>query len=75
MGSYRDFCSRATKRGFRIMDPAIDVFGETAIATYSYEISYELDGEGFDETGRDVFVFVREGSWWAVWRTLIPAAV
>jgi ketosteroid isomerase-like protein len=58
MGSYRDFCSRATMRGFRIMDPAIDVFGETAIATYSYEISYELDGEGFDETGRDVFVFV-----------------
>jgi len=75
IGSYRDFCSRATVRGFRIVDPAIDVFGETAIATYSYEISYRLDGEGFDETGRDVFVLVREGSrWWAVWRTLIPGA-
>ena len=51
----------------------IDVWGNTAVATYRYEIAYEMGGQLYQEMGQDLFVFVRDGGRWrAVWRTLIP---
>jgi uncharacterized protein (TIGR02246 family) len=70
--SYEEFCKQANILSLKLDNPGIDVFGDTAIATYSYEISYEMGGERFNDTGRDLFIFVREhGSWQAVWRTMI----
>lgn len=43
--SYKDFCSQATVHDFKEMDPRIYVYGNTAIATYSYKITYEMNGE------------------------------
>ena len=72
VASYQDFRKQATIRDFKITNPGIDVFGNTAIATYSYEIQYEMGGERFNDTGRDIFVLVRENDrWQAVWRTMI----
>jgi uncharacterized protein (TIGR02246 family) len=72
VASYEEFRKQAAILDFKISHPGIDVFGETAIATYSYEIAYEMGGERFNDTGRDVFIFVREnGRWLAVWRTMI----
>jgi uncharacterized protein (TIGR02246 family) len=72
VASYEDFCKQAAILDFKISDPGIDVFNNTAIATYSYEIEYEMGGERFKDTGRDIFVFVRENDrWQAVWRTMI----
>lgn len=72
VASYEDFCRQAEIRDFKINNPGIHVFGNTAIATYSYEIAYEMGGERFNDTGRDIFVFVRENDRWrAVWRTMI----
>jgi uncharacterized protein (TIGR02246 family) len=72
VASYRDFCKQATILDLKISNPGIDVFVNTAIATYSYEIQYEMGGERFNDTGRDIFVFVRENDrWQAVWRTMI----
>jgi uncharacterized protein (TIGR02246 family) len=71
--SYEDFCTRATVHDFKEMDLRIDVYDDTAIATYSYEITYEMNGKTFHETGRDVFVLVRErNKWWTVWRLPLP---
>ncbi len=70
--SYEDFCGQAVIHDFREFEPAIDVCGNTAIATYRWEIRYEMNGESFNETGRDLFVFVREdGRWQAIWRAMI----
>jgi uncharacterized protein (TIGR02246 family) len=70
--SYEDFCEQANILDLKLNNPLIDVFDNTAIATYSYEITYEMGGERFNDTGRDVFVFVREnGRWQAAWRTMI----
>jgi ketosteroid isomerase-like protein len=56
-------------------DATIDVFGDTAIATYRFEIAYEMNGKTFSESGRDVFIFVRaEEGWQAVWRTVVHMA-
>jgi uncharacterized protein (TIGR02246 family) len=72
VASYEDFRKQAEILDFKISNPGIDVFGDTAITTYSYEIAYEMGGERFNDTGRDVFIFVREnGRWLAVWRTMI----
>lgn len=72
VASYQDFREQAAILDFKVSNPGIDVFGDTAIATYSYEIAYEMGGERFNDTGRDVFIFVREnGRWLAVWRTMI----
>jgi uncharacterized protein (TIGR02246 family) len=72
VASYEDFRKQAAILDFKISSPGIDVFADTAIATYSYEIVYEMGGERFNDTGRDVFIFVREnGRWQAVWRTMI----
>lgn len=73
--SYKDFCNQASIHDFHEEDAAIDIFGDTAIATYSFEITYEMNGKTFNESGRDVFIFVREeGRWQAVWRTIVPIA-
>lgn len=72
VASYADFCSQADIQGFKVGEPSIDVFGDTAIASYSYEIAYEMGGERFNDRGRDLFVFLRSaGRWKAVWRTMI----
>lgn len=72
IASYVDFCSQAKVNDFKLGKTSIDVFGHTAVATYSYEISYEMGGERFTDSGRDLFVFIRENDrWQAVWRTMI----
>ena len=72
IASYVDFCTQAKVNDFKMGETSIDVFGKTAVATYSYEISYEMGGEQFKDTGRDLFLFIRENDrWQAVWRTMI----
>lgn len=72
VAGYVDFCSQAIIRDLKLGEPSIDVFGDAAVATYAYEISYEMGGEAFKDTGRDLFIFRREkDKWQAVWRTMI----
>lgn len=72
VASYVDFCTQAQVNELKLGETSIDVFGDTAVATYSYEIIYEMGGETFKDTGRDLFVFIRENDrWQAVWRTMI----
>jgi uncharacterized protein (TIGR02246 family) len=72
VASYEGFCKQAAMLDLKIGEAVIDVFNDTAIASYSWEIAYEMGGEHFNDTGRDIFLFVREdGKWLAVWRTMI----
>ena len=73
--SYREFVQSATVQRYHESSPDIDIVGDTAVATYRFEIVYTIDTTDFQEAGRDVFVFARSaGTWLAVWRTVIPAA-
>jgi uncharacterized protein (TIGR02246 family) len=72
VASYEDFCSQASILDLKLAEPMIDVFGDTAVAAYAFEISYEMGGERFKDSGRDLFVFIRQDDrWQAVWRTMI----
>jgi len=72
--SYRQFAATATIVEYREGEPMVETFGDTAVVTYSFRIVYEMKGEQYDETGRDLFVLVRsEGVWQAAWRTMLSA--
>ncbi|UCC72218.1 MAG: nuclear transport factor 2 family protein [Gemmatimonadota bacterium] len=74
VASYRDFTAQAAVHEYQEEDPTIDVWGDTAVASYMFRIDYEIGGERYKESGFDLFVFLREGgNWRAVWRTLLPA--
>jgi ketosteroid isomerase-like protein len=71
--SYRDFLNSATVRDYREAEPAIDVWGDTAVTTCRWEMAWETNGQSHREAGHELFVFTRAaGRWLAVWRTLIP---
>ncbi len=46
------------------IDPQIQIFNNTAIVTYYYDMSYEMDDQIVETGGRDMFVFVKEKDKW-----------
>lgn len=47
--------------------PHIQVFDQTAVVTYLYEMKCERDGEQFCPSGRDLMVLVKDHErWWLV---------
>lgn len=75
IASYREFALEARVLHFEELSPAVEVFGDTAVATYDFAITYEIGGTYTTERGREIFVLTREdGRWLAVWRTQLPPA-
>jgi len=71
--SYKEFVDQATIQDYQEAEIVVDVWEDTAVASYHFEIDYKMSGTEYHDTGHDLFVFVREGEQWrAVWRTLIP---
>ena len=70
--SYREFMDRVTLTEYREEEPAIDVWGDTAVVTYRWEMAWLAGTVPNREAGHDVFVFRRDpgGPWQAVWRTM-----
>jgi hypothetical protein len=71
--SYSDFTKQVTLKKYSESEPEIHIWGNTAIASYKYDVAWEMNGKSFDESGKDLFVFTYEnGKWLAVWRKLVP---
>jgi hypothetical protein len=77
VASYRDFMDRATLVRYRSDAPQVDVWGDTAVATFGWDMVWETDGTPHHESGHDVFVCRRDAAapdgWVALWRTVTPA--
>jgi uncharacterized protein (TIGR02246 family) len=72
VASYREFMERATITEYREEPPAVDVWGDTAVATYRWTMAWLSGGVPNRGTGHDVLVLRRaDGAWRAVWRTLV----
>lgn len=72
VASYAEFRREARIQRFTPGDAEIDVFGDTAVATYRYEIVYELQQQKFDELAGELLVLLRSGDGWRiVWRTML----
>lgn len=72
--SYREFMGTAAVSDYQEDLPTIDVWGNTAFASYHWEMTWIGRGKVESAAGYDAFVFSRsedgEGSWRAVWRTM-----
>src|ERR1700689_2229874 len=72
VASFVDFCRNATIHEYREADHQVDIFGDTAVASFTYEMVYERSGKRNRAAGRDLWVFVGDGAeWLAVWRTML----
>lgn len=70
--SYAHFLEIAKVLAFDESEEHVDVHGDSAVATYRFTIQYELNGQGHQEAGREVLVFVRQPAGWrVVWRTQV----
>jgi len=67
--SYRQFAATATIHEYSESNFKTEVWGDTAVCTYTWTIDYETAGRRSRETGTDQFVFGRQASQWlALWR-------
>lgn len=72
LAGFRDFTDQAVVHDFREDEHQVDVAGNTAVAVFRYEMVYERTGKRYHSTGRDLWVFERQGQkWLAVWRTML----
>lgn len=72
LAGFRDFVDHAIVHEFREEDYQTDTAGNTAVVSFNFYIDYERAGKRYHSTGRDVWVFERNGaSWLAVWRTMV----
>jgi uncharacterized protein (TIGR02246 family) len=75
VAGFTDFCRNATVHEYREADHQVDVIDDTAVTTFTYEMVYERSGKRNRASGRDLWVFARQGSEWiAVWRTMLDLA-
>lgn len=72
--SYVDFVQQADIRECTIESPEIDLAGDSAAAVYSWEMTYEMDGQEYSEAGADVLMLARvDGRWLITWRAMLPS--
>ncbi len=65
--SWQGFAQSARIERWEELEPDVRIYGDTAIVTYYYDMSFDMEGERYDMGGRDMFVLVKEnGRWWAV---------
>ena len=72
LAGFRDFRQNATIQEFREHDHHVDVAGDTAVVTFRYDMVYERSAKLYHSTGRDLWVFQKQGGGWiAVWRAML----
>jgi hypothetical protein len=69
--SYHDFLAQARIIDYRESEPIVDDWATIAVATSPWEMTYELGGRRYTESGHDTFVFKKEEDrWQVVWRLM-----
>jgi Domain of unknown function (DUF4440) len=75
VAGFVDFCSNAIVHEYHEADHQADVVADTAVVSFTYEMVYERSGEKSRATGRDLWIFARQGvEWLAIWRTMLDVA-
>ena len=72
INSYADFTNNAKLLSFTESDLDIQTWGSTAVASYRFDIEYNLNNQTHRDSGRDMFFFTFQDSRWrAVWRMML----
>ena len=72
VASYREFIERVTLTSYREEQLVVYVWGDTAVASYRWDMAWLAGGIPSHQTGQDVFAFQHHtnGVWLAIWRTM-----
>ena len=71
--SFQAFVRNARVHSFRESEMQVDVWEDSAMATYRFDMTYEFDGTTYDEAGREMWLFVRvDRRWRLAWRHQVP---
>ena len=66
-------CLRAKVKELRESGFWTRSWGDAAMVSYRFDITYTMEGKEHADAGRDLFLLVRVGDGWqAAWRTLLP---
>lgn len=61
------FAEAARLAEWRELEPLIQVYGDSAVVSYYYELACTINGQEIRLDGRDMFFLVRDnGRWWVV---------
>ncbi len=72
--SYLDFLGSSAVQKCVLEDPAIDLAGDTAMAVYGWEMTYEQEGQTYAEAGSDILALARfDVGWLITWRAMLPS--
>ncbi len=67
VASWKSFSDAAKIRYWKEIDPKVQLYGNTAVVTYYFDMSFDMGGHTINMGGRDMFVMLKEdGKWWAV---------
>jgi hypothetical protein len=67
IGGWKRFALAATIHRWEERESLIQVYGDAAVVSYYFDMSFDMDGRHIDLGGRDMFFLIREnGRWWAV---------
>ena len=67
VAGWKGFSDAARIHRWEEIDPVINVYGDSAVVTYYFDMSFDMGGQTINLGGRDMFFFVKEGNrWWAV---------
>jgi uncharacterized protein (TIGR02246 family) len=75
VASYASYHLHSKTHSFEEMEHEVDVFGDTAVVTYRFQVRYELlaDGVQHDETAQEVLVLRKTDRWRVLFRTQTEA--
>ncbi len=67
LAGWKGFADAARVLYWEEREPLVQMYGDTAIVTYYYDMRYTMHSEVVHTGGRDMFVLIRDnGRWWAV---------
>jgi hypothetical protein len=69
VAGWKSFTDVAKINYWKEIDPRIDLYGNDlfAIVTYRFEMSFDVNGQIIEMSGRDMFSLVKENNkWWIV---------
>src|SRR5947207_11604078 len=64
LAGFRDFFENARVHEFLEHDQHVDIADHTAVVTFRYGMVYERSGKRNRSTGRDLWVFQKQGNAW-----------
>ena len=75
IASLQEFMRNATIESCELDEPEIDLAGDTAIATFRWQMTYSYQGTDLDDSGYEIDVLTRddEHRWVVRWRALVVA--